>query len=224
MQVIYEDNHIIIVNKKSGEIVQRDKTGDTPLSELVQQYLKVKHNKPGKVFIGVPHRLDRPTSGLVVFAKTSKALQRLGKMFQEGTVKKTYWAIVMKRPEYEEGELSHYLVRNEQKNKCYAYHKEKSRSKVAKLKYKLINSSQNYHLIEVELMTGRHHQIRCQLSKIGSPIRGDLKYGAPRSNKDGSISLHARRIRFEHPVSKEIIDVTAPVPANDNLWKSFENC
>lgn len=223
MQVIYEDNHILIVNKKSGEIVQGDKTGDTPLSEMVQKYLKEKYNKPGNVFIGVPHRLDRPTSGAVVFAKTSKALQRLNKMFQEGKVKKTYWAIVQHRPEYEEGELSHYIVRDEKKNKCFAYHKEKSRSKVARLKYKLINSTQNNNLIEVELMTGRHHQIRCQLSKIGSPIRGDIKYGAPESNKDGSISLHARRIKFEHPVSKEIIDVTAPVPNNDNLWKSFRN-
>ncbi len=221
MTVLYEDNHIIIVNKESGEIVQGDKTGDTPLSATVQKYLKDKYNKPGNVFIGVTHRLDRPTSGIVVFAKTSKALPRLNKMFQSGEVHKRYWAIVEKRPEMETGELVHYLVRNEKQNKSYAYPKEKPRSKKAKLRYELINSSQRYHLLEVELMTGRHHQIRCQLAKIGSVIKGDLKYGASRSNKDGSICLHARSIDFIHPVSKERIHVVAPVP-KENLWQTFE--
>lgn len=221
MTVLYEDNHIIIVNKESGEIVQGDKTGDAPLSVTVQQYLKKKYNKPGNVFVGVTHRLDRPTSGIVVFAKTSKALTRLNKMFQDGQVHKKYWAIVQSRPDIEAAELVHYLVRNEQQNKSYAYPKEKPRSKLAKLRYELVNSSQRYHLLEVELMTGRHHQIRCQLAKIGCVIKGDLKYGASRSNSDGSICLHARSIDFIHPVSKEPIHVVAPVP-KDNLWQSFE--
>lgn len=221
MTVLYEDNHIIIVNKESGEIVQGDKTGDAPLSVTVQQYLKKKYNKPGNVFVGVTHRLDRPTSGIVVFAKTSKALTRLNKMFQDGEVHKKYWAILQSRPDIEADELVHYLVRNEQQNKSYAYSKEKPHSKLAKLRYELINSSQRYYLLEVELMTGRHHQIRCQLAKIGCAIKGDLKYGASRSNSDGSICLHARSIDFIHPVSKEPIHVVAPVP-KDNLWQSFE--
>ena len=221
MIVVYEDNHIIVVNKTSSEIVQGDKTGDTPLSEMVKQYLKEKYNKPGNVFIGVTHRLDRPVSGLVVFAKTSKALPRLNEMFRNGEVKKTYWAIVKECPNETEGELVHYLVRNEKQNKSYAYDKEVKNSKKAVLHYKLIGHSQNYYLLEVDLKTGRHHQIRCQLAKMGCPIKGDLKYGAPRSNPDGSICLHARKVRFIHPVSKELIELEAPLPEG-NLWKGFE--
>ena len=221
MIVVYEDNHIIVVNKTSSEIVQGDKTGDTPLSEMVKQYLKEKYNKPGNVFIGVTHRLDRPVSGLVVFAKTSKALPRLNEMFRNGEVKKTYWAIVKECPKETEGELVHYLVRNEKQNKSYAYDKEVKNSKKAVLHYKLIGHSQNYYLLEVDLKTGRHHQIRCQLAKMGCPIKGDLKYGFPRSNPDGSICLHARTVQFVHPVSKEMSQLTAPVPEG-NLWNGFE--
>lgn len=221
MTVVYEDNHIIVVNKTSSEIVQGDKTGDTPLSETVKQYLKEKYNKPGNVFIGVPHRLDRPVSGLVVFAKTSKALPRLNEMFRDGEVKKTYWAIVKECPKETEGELVHYLVRNEKQNKSYAYDEEVKNSKKAILHYKLVGHSQNYYLLEVDLKTGRHHQIRCQLAKMGCPIKGDLKYGSPRSNPDGSICLHARTVQFIHPVSKERIALTAPVPEG-NLWNGFE--
>ena len=221
MTVVYEDNHIIVVNKTSSEIVQGDKTGDTPLSEMVQQYLKEKYNKPGNVFIGVTHRLDRPVSGLVVLAKTSKALSRLNDMFRTGEVQKTYWAIVKERPRELEGELEHWLVRNEKQNKSYAFDKEKPGAKKAILRYKLIGHSQNYHLLEVDLKTGRHHQIRCQLAKMGCPIKGDLKYGSPRSNPDGSICLHARRVKFIHPVSKQEIDLTAPLPPG-NLWNDFE--
>ena len=221
MTVVYEDNHIVVVNKTSSEIVQGDKTGDTPLSEMVKQYLKEKYNKPGNVFIGVTHRLDRPVSGLVVFAKTSKALPRLNEMFRNGEVKKTYWAIVKECPKETEGELVHYLVRNEKQNKSYAYDKEVKNSKKAVLHYKLIDHSQNYYLLEVDLKTGRHHQIRCQLAKMGCPIKGDLKYGSPRSNPDGSICLHARTVQFVHPVSKEMIRLTAPVPEG-NLWNGFE--
>ena len=221
MTVVYEDNHIVVVNKTSSEIVQGDKTGDTPLSEMVKQYLKEKYNKPGNVFIGVTHRLDRPVSGLVVFAKTSKALPRLNEMFRNGEVKKTYWAIVKECPKETEGELVHDLVRNEKQNKSYAYDKEVKNSKKAVLHYKLIGHSQNYYLLEVDLKTGRHHQIRCQLAKMGCPIKGDLKYGSPRSNPDGSICLHARTVQFVHPVSKEMIRLTAPVPEG-NLWNGFE--
>ena len=220
MTVGYEDNHIIIVNKTASEIVQGDKTGDVPLSETVKQYLKEKYHKPGNVFIGVTHRLDRPVSGLVVFAKTSKALSRLNEMFKNSEVKKTYWAIVKQTPAETEGELVNYLVRNEKQNKSYAYDTEKPGSKKAILHYRLIARSDNYSLLEVDLKTGRHHQIRCQLAKMGCPIKGDLKYGFPRSDPDGSICLHARRVRFVHPVSKELIDVVAPVPS-DNLWRSL---
>mgnify|MGYP003188150146 FL=1 len=220
MTVVYEDNHIIIVNKTASEIVQGDKTGDVPLSETVKQYLKEKYHKPGNVFIGVTHRLDRPVSGLVVFAKTSKALSRLNEMFKNSEVKKTYWAIVKQTPAETEGELVNYLLRNEKQNKSYAYDTEKPGSKKAILHYRLIARSDNYCLLEVDLKTGRHHQIRCQLAKMGCPIKGDLKYGFPRSNPDGSICLHARRVRFVHPVSKELIDVVAPVPS-DNLWRSL---
>lgn len=220
MKVIYEDNHIIVVSKTASEIVQGDKTGDTPLSELVKHYLKEKYNKPGNVFIGVTHRLDRPVSGLVVFAKTSKALARLNEMFKNGDVHKTYWAIVKNCPQETEATLEHYLVRNEKQNKSYAYDREKPGAKKAILHYKLIGHSENYFLLEVDLKTGRHHQIRCQLAKIGCPIKGDLKYGFPRSNPDGSICLHARRVSFIHPVSKELIELEAPLPEG-NLWNGF---
>ena len=221
MTVVYEDNHIIVVNKTASEIVQADKTGDTPLSETVKQYLKEKYQKPGNVFLGVTHRLDRPVSGLVIFAKTSKALTRLNEMFRAGEVKKTYWAVVKNAPKESEGELVHFLVRNEKQNKSYAYDKEVPNSKKAVLDYRLIGRSENYYLLEVDLKTGRHHQIRCQLAKMGCPIKGDLKYGSPRSNPDGSIFLHARRVRFVHPVSKELIELKAPLPEG-NLWKGFE--
>ena len=221
MTVVYEDNHIIIVNKTASEIVQGDKTGDTPLSETVKQYLKEKYQKPGNVFIGVTHRLDRPVSGLVVFAKTSKALSRLNEMFKTKEVKKTYWAIVKNRPPHEEGTLEHWLVRNEKQNKSYAYDKERPQSKRALLNYRLLAASDNYYLLEIDLQTGRHHQIRCQLAKMGCPIKGDLKYGCSRSNPDGSICLHARSISFVHPVSKEQITVEAPLPAS-NLWGAFK--
>lgn len=218
MTVVYEDNHIIIVNKTASEIVQGDKTGDTPLSETVKEYLKEKYQKPGNVFIGVTHRLDRPVSGLVLFAKTSKALSRLNEMFKRGEVKKTYWAVVKNRPAQEEGTLSHWMVRNEKQNKSYAYDKEKPGSKHAILDYRLIAASNNYFLLEVDLKTGRHHQIRCQLAKMGCPIKGDLKYGFARSNPDGSICLHARRISFIHPVSKEQITVEAPLPPSFKMF------
>lgn len=222
MTVLYEDNHIIIVNKTVSEIVQGDKTGDKPLSEIVKEWIKEKYNKPGNVFCGVTHRLDRPVSGIVVFAKTSKALPRLNKMFQDKEIKKTYWAIVKNKPREPEGTLTNYLVRNEKQNKSYAYDTEKPDSKKAILHYKLIGQSDKYNLLEIDLETGRHHQIRCQLAKMGCVIKGDLKYGADRSNPDGGISLHARKITFIHPVSKELIEVTAPVP-DDNLWKAFQS-
>ena len=221
MEVVYEDNHIIIVNKRSGEIVQGDKTGDRPLSDIVKDYIKEKYAKPGAVFLGVVHRLDRPVSGLVVFARTSKALSRLNKMFAEGEVHKTYWAITKNAPRDSEGTLTHWLVRNEKQNKSYAYDQEKPNAKKAILKYRVLSHSDNYSLIEVNLMTGRHHQIRCQLAAMGCPIKGDLKYGAPRSNPDGSISLLSRRVEFVHPVSKETIIAEAPLPA-DKLWKAFK--
>ena len=219
MQVVYEDNHIIIVAKQTGEIVQGDKTGDTPLSEMVKQYLKEKYQKPGAVFLGVVHRLDRPVSGLVVFAHTSKALTRLNKMFAEGEVHKTYWAIVEGRPQGE-GLLTHWLVRNEKQNKSYAYDREVPNAKKAMLRYRVLVQGDHYTLVEVQLLTGRHHQIRCQLAKMGCPIRGDLKYGARRSNPDGSISLLSRRVEFVHPVSKESIVVESPLPA-DPLWEKL---
>lgn len=221
MEVIFEDNHLIIVSKTCNEIVQGDKTGDEPLSETLKRWLKEKYNKPGNVFVGVTHRLDRPTSGIVIFAKTSKALTRMNDMFRNGEVKKTYWALVKSGKFAPEAELTHYLVRNEKQNKSYAYDTEKPNSKKAILHYQEIARSERYSLLEIDLKTGRHHQIRCQLSKIGSPIKGDLKYGFDRSNPDGGICLHARRVRFIHPVSKEEIIIEAPVP-NDPLWKSFE--
>jgi len=222
MTVLYEDNHLIAVNKTRSEIVQGDKTGDVPLSEIVKQLLKEKYKKPGNVFAGVIHRLDRPVSGVVVFAKTSKALERMNALFREGDVNKIYWAIVKTPPPKTEDELVHYLVRNEKQNKSFAYDDEKQGSQKAILTYKLIAKSDNYFLLEIVLKTGRHHQIRCQLAKIGCPVKGDLKYGFDRSNKDGGISLHARRISFIHPVSKEPVEIIAPVP-DDKLWKQFEN-
>lgn len=220
MKVVYEDNHIIIVNKCSGEIVQGDKTGDKPLSDTVKEYIKQKYNKPGNVFLGVVHRLDRPVSGLVVFAKTSKALSRLNDMFRTGDVHKTYWAVVKRRDIAMEGTLTDWLTRNERQNKSYAHEREVPGAKKAVLKYKVRAVADNYMLIEVTLLTGRHHQIRCQLSHMGCPIKGDLKYGAPRSNPDGSISLLSRRVEFVHPVSKENIVAYADVP-NDRLWNDL---
>ena len=220
MEVVYEDNHLIIVNKHSGEIVQGDKTGDTPLSDIVKQYLKEKYHKPGNVFLGVVHRLDRPVSGLVIFAKTSKALARLNDMFRCGDVHKTYWAITKPGHLQPEGELTHWLTRNERQNKSYAYDHEVPDSKHARLKYRVIGRNDNYCLVEVKLLTGRHHQIRCQLAAAGCPIRGDLKYGAPRSNSDGSISLLSRRVEFVHPVSKQTIVAEAPLP-DERIWHSF---
>lgn len=222
MQVVYEDNHIIVVNKASGEIVQGDKTGDKPLVDIVREYIKEKYNKPGNVFCGVVHRLDRPVSGLVVFAKTSKALTRLNEMFREGRVHKTYWAISRNKPQSPEGKLKHYITTVEKTNKSTAHNSPKSNAKEARLGYRLLCESDRYYLIEVELETGRKHQIRVQLSAIGCPIRGDLKYGDKRSNPDGSISLMARSIEFEHPVSHRIIKLTAPVPQGDVLWESME--
>lgn len=220
MKVVYEDNHIIIVDKCSGEIVQGDKTGDKPLSDTVKEYIKQKYNKPGNVFLGVVHRLDRPVSGLVVFAKTSKALSRLNDMFRTGDVHKTYWAIVKRRDIATEGTLTDWLTRNERQNKSYAHEREVPGAKKAVLKYKVRAVADNYMLIEVTLLTGRHHQIRCQLSHMGCPIKGDLKYGAPRSNPDGSISLLSRRVEFVHPVSKENIVAYADVP-DDRLWNNL---
>jgi 23S rRNA pseudouridine1911/1915/1917 synthase len=219
-RILYEDNHLIAVNKLPSEIVQGDKTGDVPLSEDVKQYIKERYGKPGNVYLGVIHRLDRPVSGVVVFARTSKALARMNKLVHDREMKKIYWAIVKNKPEKEEGELRHFLFRNEQKNKSFAYLTEKNGTKEAILTYRLINSSKDYYLLEVNLKTGRHHQIRAQLAAIGCPIKGDLKYGFPRSNKDASISLHARSVSFTHPVTKKILTITAR-PPQDPLWNYF---
>lgn len=222
MEILYEDNHIIIVNKAAGEIVQGDKTGDEPLVETVKRFIKERNNKPGAVFLGVVHRLDRPVSGVVVFAKTSKALSRMNAMFAAGDVHKTYWAITRNRPAEPEAMLTHYINSTERNNKSYASLTPKPGAKEARLRYRQIAQSDRYFLLEVNLMTGRKHQIRVQLSSIGCPVKGDLKYGDKRSNPDGSISLHARRIQFVHPVSKKEIDVSAPVPAGDKLWAALE--
>ena len=221
MEVIYEDNHIIIVNKNCHEIVQGDKTGETPLSETLKEWLKKKYNKPGNVFVGVTHRLDRPVSGLVIFAKTSKALSRLNEMFKKGEIKKTYYAIVKNRPPHDQGSLLPFLARNEKNNKSIAYDTARPGTQRAELNYRLLAAGERYFLLEIDLKTGRHHQIRCQLARMGCPIKGDLKYGAERSNADGGISLLARRIVFEHPVSHQIIDVVAPVP-DEKLWHDLE--
>lgn len=217
LQVLLEDNHLIIVNKRSGDIVQGDKTGDKPLSDVVKEYIKDKYNKPGNVFLGTVHRLDRPTSGIVIFARTSKALERLNKMLREKTIKKTYWAVVEKFPKKEKNTLVDFLKKNSKNNKSTAYKNEIDGSKKAILHYKLLKKLDNYSLLEIDLETGRHHQIRVQLSTIGSIIKGDLKYGAKRSNKDGSIHLHARKIEFIHPVNKELIKIIAPTP-KDAIW------
>lgn len=220
-EVLFEDNHLIAVNKRSGDIVQGDKTGDVPLPEIIKEWLKVKYGKPGNVFCGVIHRLDRPVSGVVLFAKTSKGLSRMTEQFREKETNKTYWAIVKNKPAVPEGKLVHYLLKDEKSNKSKAFDKEIKGSKRAELLYKLIASGENYHLLEVNLLTGRHHQIRAQLAKMGCSIKGDLKYGSERSNRDGSISLHSRQLSFVHPVSKETITLTAPVP-NDKLWLDLE--
>ena len=221
MTVLYEDNHIIAVNKTCNEIVQGDKTGDTPLSEIVKAYIKEKYNKPGEVFLGVTHRLDRPTSGVVLFARTSKALTRLNEMFKSHEqIKKTYWAIVQGCPKQPEARLENWLVRNEPQNKSYIAKPGTKDAKQAILSYKTLVRGENYTLLEVNLETGRHHQIRCQLAAIGCPVKGDLKYGSKHSNPDGGICLHARKIEFIHPVSKQEICITAPVP-NDSLWQQL---
>jgi len=219
LEVLFEDNHLVIVNKKSGDIVQGDKTGDKPLSEVVKEYIKDKYNKPGNVFLGVVHRLDRPTTGVIVFARTSKALERFNKMLRDKKVHKTYWAVVKNKPKKDNDTLIGFLRKNPKNNKSTSYSSEIENSKKAILHYKTIKSLNNYHLLEVDLETGRHHQIRCQLSAIGSPIKGDLKYGFDRSNKDASIHLHARKIEFIHPVTNEKIVVTAPTP-NEVIWNA----
>ncbi|WP_298548945.1 RluA family pseudouridine synthase [uncultured Aquimarina sp.] len=217
LQVLYEDNHLIIVNKRAGDIVQGDKTGDKPLSDIVKEYIAEKYNKPGAVYLGVVHRLDRPTSGIVVFARTSKALPRLNKLFANKEAKKTYWAVVKNTPPKENDTLTHWLKRNPKQNKSYAHKNEVQDSKRAILDYQIIKKLDNYCILEVDLHTGRHHQIRSQLSSIGSVIKGDLKYGANRSNKDGSIHLHARKLTFIHPVKKEPLTIIAP-PPSDPIW------
>lgn len=219
VEVLYEDNHIIAINKKSSDIVQGDKTGDVPLNEIVKSFIKEKYNKPGEVFLGTIHRIDRPVSGVVIFAKTSKALERLNKMFKEKNVQKTYWAIVKNKPEKMEDKLIHYLKKNEKNNKSTPYNTEVSGSKKSELTYKVIHEYNNYYLLEIKPLTGRHHQIRVQLSAINCPIKGDLKYGFNRSNPDASISLHARKIDFIHPVSKNSISIIASPNTTDPLWK-----
>ncbi|NVN95806.1 MAG: RNA pseudouridine synthase [Bacteroidetes bacterium] len=220
-QIIYEDNHLIILNKLSSQIIQGDKTGDIPLGELVKIYLKETYNKPGEVFLSVIHRLDRPVSGVVIFAKTDKAMTRMAHIFQKREIKKVYWAISRNKPKQEYGHLINFLKKNEQQNKSYVYDKEIPGSHRAELKYQLIDSSDSYYLIEVELMTGKHHQIRAQLASIGCPLKGDVKYGALRPNRDISISLHARSVSFIHPIKKENFIVIAPVP-EETLWQHFE--
>lgn len=222
LEVLYEDNHIIAVNKKSSDIVQGDKTGDKPLSEYVKDYIKKKYNKPGEVFLGVVHRLDRPVSGVILFAKTSKALSRLNEMFREKKIQKTYWAIVKNKPQNTNDTLVHYLLKDQAKNKSLAFNREGNNALRSELSYELIHSLENYHLLEVSPKTGRHHQIRVQLAKIGCPIKGDIKYGFDRTNKDKSIHLHSRKIDFIHPVKKGPISITAPTP-KDVLWKSCKS-
>ena len=221
-RILYEDNHLIVINKLPSEIVQGDKTGDFPLSEKVKEYLKKKYNKPGNVFTGVIHRLDRPVGGVVIFAKTGKALSRMNELVKSRKIKKTYWAIVKNKPKEKEAVLTHFLSRNEKKNKSFVSNKKEENSKEAILTYRLMASSKDYHLLEVDLQTGRHHQIRAQLAAIGCPIKGDLKYGYSRSNKDASISLHARSVSFIHPVKKELLKIQAN-PPDDVLWKYFKD-
>ncbi len=221
LDILFEDNHIIVVNKQPGDISQGDKTGDTPLSEVVKSYIKDKYNKPGNVYLGVVHRLDRPTSGIIIFARTSKALERLNKKLRDKDIQKTYWAVVKNRPPKSADTLIHFLKKDHQKNKSKAYEKEIKDSKRAILHYSVLKELDHYHLLEIQLETGRHHQIRTQLSHIGSPIKGDLKYGFPRSNKDASIHLHARKIEFVHPVSKERLTIEAKTP-EDPVWNACE--
>lgn len=217
LNILFEDNHIIIVNKMVGDIVQGDITGDKPLSDVVKEYIAEKYNKPGEVFIGVVHRLDRPTSGIVIFARTSKALERLNKMLRDKSIKKTYWAVIKDTPEKQQDTLIHYLIKNPKNNKSTAFKTENEDRKKAVLHYKVLKNLDNYSLLEIDLETGRHHQIRCQLASIGHPIKGDLKYGFKRSNVDGGINLHARKIEFIHPVSKEIIKIECNLP-KDSVW------
>ncbi|MFI5344683.1 MAG: RluA family pseudouridine synthase [Chlamydiales bacterium] len=219
--ILYEDNHLIVINKKAGEIVQGDITGDLPLNEMLKQYVKTKYNKPGEVYLGVPHRIDRPTSGIVMFCRNSRSLERINQMFKDKTIKKTYWAVVKNQPPEEADTLIHWVKKKEQQNKTYSYDKEVDGSLYAELDYKIISESDYYYLLEINLKTGRHHQIRSQLAKIGCPIKGDVKYGFDRPNQDGSIHLHARKISFIHPMKKELIELTAPVP-DEPLWKYFE--
>lgn len=221
LEILFEDNHLIAVNKTNHDLVQKDSTGDEALDDKLRQYIKDKYKKPGNVYLGVTHRIDRPVSGVVLFARTSKALGRMNDMFRLGEIKKTYWAIVKECPQSREGHLVHYMLKNEKQNKSYCHEKEVNNSKKAELKYKVLASSDHYHLLEVELLTGRHHQIRSQLAQIGSPIKGDLKYGFPRSNPDGGISLHARSAKFIHPVTNEEVNIIAKPPENDPLWKYF---
>ncbi|KFC24679.1 RluA family pseudouridine synthase [Chryseobacterium sp. FH1] len=222
-QIIYEDNHLLVINKKAGQLVQGDKTGDLSLLELIKDFIKKRDDKPGNVFLGLVHRIDRPTSGLVIYAKTSKALTRLTVMVKNREVKKTYWAIVGKEMIPKSQRLIHYLQKNEKTNKATVFIKPTDKAKESILNYQIIKTLDNYQLLEIDLETGRHHQIRAQLSKIGVPIKGDLKYGAPRSNPDGGISLHARKLEFEHPVTKEKVEIFAPVPQNDAVWKACES-
>ena len=221
LQILHEDNHLIIINKRVGDIVQGDKTGDKPLSEIVKEYIKIKYNKPGEVYLGVVHRLDRPTSGIVVFARTSKALTRMNELFSNRETQKTYWAIVKNKPLKSEDKLVHYIKRNEKNNTSKAFIKEVPESKLASLEYKIIKNLDNYFALEINLHTGRHHQIRAQLSEIGCPIKGDLKYGADRSNPDGGIHLHAVKLVFDHPVTKEKLNIFAPAP-NDLIWNCVQ--
>jgi 23S rRNA pseudouridine1911/1915/1917 synthase len=223
LEILYEDNHLIAVNKTNHDLVQKDSTGDEALDDKLRNYIKEKYNKPGNVYLGVTHRIDRPVSGVVLFARTSKALARMNDLFRLGEISKTYWAIVKKRPEKHEDTLVHYMIKNEKQNKSYCHLKEVPNSKRAVLKYKLIAGSEQYVMLEIELMTGRHHQIRAQLAEIGSPIKGDLKYGFPRSNRDGGISLHARSVKFVHPVTKQDIAIIAEPPQEDRLWKALTN-
>jgi 23S rRNA pseudouridine1911/1915/1917 synthase len=220
LQILHEDNHIIVVNKRVGDIVQGDKTGDKPLSDVVKEYIKDKYNKPGEVFLGVVHRLDRPTTGIVVFARTSKALTRMNELFSNRETQKTYWAVVKNKPSKNEDKLVHFIKRNEKNNTSKAHSNEVPDSKLASLDYKIIKELNNYFALEINLHTGRHHQIRAQLSAIGSPIKGDLKYGFDRSNPDGGIHLHARKLVFTHPVSKENLSIIAPVP-DDSVWNAL---
>ena len=220
--ILYEDNHILIVNKHCGDLVQTDQDGNPALENEIKDFIKIRDQKPGDVFLGVVHRIDRPVSGAVMLAKTSKALVRLNDMIKQKQIKKYYWAITEQMPEQTEGTLIHYIIRDNKTNKVRAFNNPRQNSKEAELHYRLLGGSKNYKLLEIELITGRHHQIRCQLAKIGCPIKGDLKYGAKRSNNDGGISLHSRCIEFIHPVKKETIKIIAPVPENDNLWRYFE--